>query len=612
MIYFDSTKDNSIKLYDEKAKIDALDRAFGIVEFDTQGNIVTLNDNFLNLFGYTKEELIGFHHCKLLNKNDQSKHDIFWSRVLRGEIMSGEFRRINKFGMDVWINASYTQIKDNKGAVIGILKLAVDTTEKRNKEAYNKSRIDAIYRSQSVIEFDLDGHISYVNTNYCKLSGYNPKQITGEHHSVLCPSEFTESPDYAMFWNRLRNGEIISGKFERIGLGGRHFWIQASYNPIYDSDGKIFKITKYAYDISENIKMEKSLKMQHDISSIIANAQQNFLLNRNLPHACDQILDPILHLTDSEFGFIGIIQKQQDEVLLYIPSITNLSWNKDTKQWYENQKSTNNGLLFRNFDNLFGQVIKENVIVCTNDPESHSASKGTPPGHPKIKSFLGIPIRTNDTITGMIAIANRADGYHQDIIDALMPLVAMMGSLIHARKLEDERNIIEETLRFNAEHDFLTGLPNRNSFFQHTDKIFHSFNIASHPLNNNCLAIIDIDHFKKINDTYGHMAGDSILKQFSELLSKQFRDIDIFARIGGEEFIVLLKATSLPLSLKIIERCREIVENHIFKFDDAIIKVTFSAGVSQFSTAFKNVDEWARDADEKLYESKRKGRNNVS
>ncbi|WP_061051435.1 GGDEF domain-containing protein [Vibrio mimicus] len=108
------------------------------------------------------------------------------------------------------------------------------------------------------------------------------------------------------------------------------------------------------------------------------------------------------------------------------------------------------------------------------------------------------------------------------------------------------------------------------------------------------------------------MAGDSILKQFSELLSKQFRDIDIFARIGGEEFIVLLKATSLPLSLKIIERCREIVENHIFKFDDTIIKVTFSAGVSQFSTAFKNVDEWARDADEKLYESKSKGRNNVS
>lgn len=603
---------HSHKCYSEKAIIEALYNFFGIIEFDIHGKILNLNENATQIFGYSKNEMIDQYHSKFFKINGSKIIHNTWDEIINGKINNVEYRTVNKLGNEIWISSSYTKIKDKNNDLIGVVSLIQNVTKTINDAIYNKSRIDAICKSQCVIEFNLDGIISSVNKNYCDLSGYNKSQLIGKHHSMLCLKEFSNSPEYNLFWSKLKSGCFISDKFERIGNNGKIFWIQAAYNPIYSSDGQLYKITKYAYDITKSVENEKSLKIQNELSNIIVNAQHSFLLKKDLTYACDEILEPILRLTECEFGFIGIIQKDNEDIRLYVPTITNLSWNDEMINWYDSQKKINNGLLFSNLDNLFGCVIKADVIVCTNDPKSHPASRGTPFGHPIIRSFLGIPIHSNNKISGMIAIANRKNGFNQYIIDYLKPLATTLGTLIHARILEDERNIIENSLRFNAEHDFLTGLPNRNSFSKNAEKIFKSFNFSSHSINNNCLAMIDIDHFKKINDKYGHLAGDSILKQFSELLNSQFRDIDIFARVGGEEFIVLLKSTNISLAKNIIDRCREIVEKHVFTFEDKFINLTFSAGIAQYSTNFKNIDEWAHAADCKLYDSKNNGRNKVT
>ncbi|HFG1698498.1 TPA: GGDEF domain-containing protein, partial [Vibrio cholerae] len=230
----------------------------------------------------------------------------------------------------------------------------------------------------------------------------------------------------------------------------------------------------------------------------------------------------------------------------------------------------------------------------------------------EIYSFLGIPVKNNPNTLGFLVIASVSHRLNDDLVETLNPLVTMLGGLIYARELEDNRSLAEEQLRFNAEHDFLTGLPNRNSFFQHAELIFNLLNNSVNGKDNTCIAILDIDKFKDINDSYGHVYGDSILKQTADLLSKQFRDIDILARMGGEEFIILLKATNLPLAFKIIERCREIIEKHSFNLSDETVNLTISAGLAQFSKEYKTLDEWIHAADCKLYESKHCGRNIVS
>lgn len=597
--------------YDAQAKLIALDSAYGIVEFDLEGNIVLVNELFCSFVGYSKEALIGAPHTMLLTPADRVQHNGFWQEVLAGRLESGQFKRIAKDGKEVWIHASYTPITDPQGRLLGVIKLALDITQSRNEQAAQQSRLTALYRSQAVIEFSLDGTVLDANSNYCQLAGYELSELVGKSHRQLCEPSFADSPHYQQFWETLRRGELVTGRFHRLGKQGRSFWIQASYNPVLDGDGKVCRVIKYAYDITHNIKLEHIASDQRTILDIMLTAHHGFLLDRDLACACDKIFNPLLKVTGSEFGFIGILHHEENEPILHVPSITNLSWDQKTHQWYEQQRKQG-GLIFRHLDNLFGHVITHNTVVCTNSPATHFASRGTPAGHPQLAAFLGIPIRHHDSVIGMIGLANRPGGFDEALIALLTPLVTTLGTLIHARTLEDERNDIEKTLRFNAEHDFLTGLPNRSSFFEHANVLFSHLEDESSELSTSSLALLDVDHFKHINDEYGHQAGDEVLKELAQLLLGQFRDIDIIARIGGEEFIVLLKGATRELAIKIMDRCREQIERHRFEHGGQTIRFTISVGVAAFSQRFRSIDEWIHDADTLLYHSKHAGRNRVS
>ncbi|HWS35691.1 MAG TPA: PAS domain-containing protein, partial [Actinoplanes sp.] len=122
-------------------------------------------------------------------------------------------------------------------------------------------RLDAIDRSQAVIEFDLDGRILTANQNFLQTVGYSLDEIVGRHHSMFCTPEYGGSAEYREFWARLRNGEFISGRFHRHGKGGRDVWIQSSYNPILDLSGRPVKVIKYAYDVTEQVRLEQKLSV---------------------------------------------------------------------------------------------------------------------------------------------------------------------------------------------------------------------------------------------------------------------------------------------------------------------------------------------------------------
>ncbi|WP_413702011.1 GGDEF domain-containing protein [Psychromonas sp. KJ10-10] len=168
---------------------------------------------------------------------------------------------------------------------------------------------------------------------------------------------------------------------------------------------------------------------------------------------------------------------------------------------------------------------------------------------------------------------------------------------------------MKEQFRLLANTDYLTNLYNRRFFMEQGEREFSRYKRHNSPF---AIISVDIDHFKHINDDFGHPAGDHVLKIVSQLLQKSIRNEDILARIGGEEFTIILPETSL-LSAKILaERTRESIQKQIIEYQKEIyIRVTVSLGVTLVKTKDDNFDDVLLRVDEALYEAKENGRNQV-
>jgi len=156
--------------------------------------------------------------------------------------------------------------------------------------------------------------------------------------------------------------------------------------------------------------------------------------------------------------------------------------------------------------------------------------------------------------------------------------------------------------------DGLTGIFNRRYFETKLTEEFDRHVRYDRPLS---LIMIDIDHFKKINDTYGHQAGDFILKKLATLIDERIRTIDIVSRYGGEEFCCLLPETTIDSAMALAEFLRIGVETEIFQFKDKRLRITMSQGVSEINSDVDSAEALLKLADDALYESKRMGRNRI-
>ncbi|MEP4704580.1 MAG: PAS domain-containing methyl-accepting chemotaxis protein [Hyphomicrobiales bacterium] len=262
-----------VKNSNSDAKLASLDRSQAIIEFKLDGTIVDANENFLSALGYSKEEVVGKHHRIFVDPEEANHPDYknFWDDLNSGEFKSAEFRRFTKDGTEIWIQATYNPLLNAKGKPYGVIKFATDITEAKLKAAYNDGQIAAISKSQAVISFDLDGNIQNANNNFLGAVGYEREEIEGQHHRMFVDPSEAASPEYAEFWASLKRGEYKSAEYKRYGKGGKEIWIQASYNPIYDMNGKPFKVVKFATDITDAvIEREKRKKSQEVISAGVA------------------------------------------------------------------------------------------------------------------------------------------------------------------------------------------------------------------------------------------------------------------------------------------------------------------------------------------------------
>ena len=276
---------------DLNSLLNAIDRSQAVIEFDLQGNVLYANQNFLECMGYDLEEIRGRHH-RLFCMPDYAtskEYLMFWEKLGTGKFDAGQYQRQAKDGRQIWLQATYNPVMDNNGKPFKIVKFASDVTEVRNRNAEWESKIEAIERSQALIEFSPEGYVLTANSKFLSALGYTLDEVVGQHHRMFCEPEYAASLAYREFWEKLSKGEYDSNEYKRLSKDGRDVWIQASYNPILDSQGQAYKIVKFATDVTDTKvrTMEHEGKVnainraqgviEFDLSGNILSANANFL-----------------------------------------------------------------------------------------------------------------------------------------------------------------------------------------------------------------------------------------------------------------------------------------------------------------------------------------------
>ncbi|HEY9455189.1 MAG TPA: PAS domain-containing methyl-accepting chemotaxis protein [Bradyrhizobium sp.] len=269
--------EKKIRGMEDAGKISAIGRAQAVIEFNLDGTIITANENFLATVGYRLDEIQGKHHQMFVSpgERDSAAYREFWAKLGRGEYEAAEYKRFGKGGKEVWILASYNPILDEAGKPFKVVKFASDITADKLKTANYAGQIEAIGKSQAVIEFSMDGQVLTANANFLDTLGYSLAEIQDKHHSMFVPSDQQEGEVYRAFWANLNRGEFQSGEYERVGKGGKQVWIQASYNPIRDLNGRPFKVVKYASDTTAQVLARmRSEKVRGMMESVAAGAEE--------------------------------------------------------------------------------------------------------------------------------------------------------------------------------------------------------------------------------------------------------------------------------------------------------------------------------------------------
>jgi len=234
------------------SRITAINRTNAAVEFDLNGIILSVNDQYLDMTGYQEEEVVGKHHSLFVEKGYEATKEYreFWQRLKKGEYQQGVFKRVTKSGEPIWLQGNYNPLLNAAGKPDRVLKIATNITQTKNQQIELDAISDAIYKSNLTVEFDLDGTIVKANDNFLQLLGYTAGELIGRHHSVLVEKGVEQTAEYAAFWHALRRGEFQQGEFKRMTRKGEPVWIRGNYNPILDAEGKPYKILKIATDVT--------------------------------------------------------------------------------------------------------------------------------------------------------------------------------------------------------------------------------------------------------------------------------------------------------------------------------------------------------------------------
>ncbi|MEN0067987.1 MAG: methyl-accepting chemotaxis protein, partial [Myxococcota bacterium] len=277
-----------------EGQLEAIGKTQAIIEFDLDGTIQDANDNFLHTMGYRLEEIVGNHHRMFVTDEFARSNEYvdMWRRLLRGEAHKAHVLRVTKSGKEIWLDASYNPILDLEGKTFKVIKYATDITAQRLATADFEGQIEAIGKAQTVIEFDLDGIVLDANDNFLETFGYRIEDVKGQHDRMFVDAEERQGSAYADFWRSLALGDFHSGEFRRKHKNGRDIWLQATYNPILDLQGRPFKVVVFATDVTD--AREARAAYQAEVEEMYKACQEGRLDHRGDLNSLSDVYAPMM------------------------------------------------------------------------------------------------------------------------------------------------------------------------------------------------------------------------------------------------------------------------------------------------------------------------------
>nr|WP_176510811.1 PAS domain-containing methyl-accepting chemotaxis protein [Pseudomonas faucium] len=301
-------------LAESQAKLAAISRNMAIIEFTPDGTILDANAQFCQAMGYSAEELRGKHHRVFCDPAyaKSAEYQQLWRELGEGRAISGTFERVDKAGREVWLEASYMPVVDERQQVTSVIKVASDISQRVKDEHESESLLKAIGRSMAVVEFTPQGRVITANDNFLTTMGYRMDEVTGRHHGLFCHPHERESAQYREFWASLNRGEYHSHRFERVNKQGQTVYLEASYNPIFDSKGRLYKVVKFASDITAQVSTQQSAADAAHASSVQTDACAR--KGTEVVQQTVQVIEQISQELNDAARSIDAVSKQSDVI----------------------------------------------------------------------------------------------------------------------------------------------------------------------------------------------------------------------------------------------------------------------------------------------------------
>lgn len=271
--------------------LQAISRSHGVIEFDMSGNILTANDNFLNLMGYSLAELRGRHHSIFVDRDEAAgaAYRQFWQKLGRGEFESGEYLRLGRDNKPVWIQATYNPVIDIDGNMVKVVKFATDITAARIASNENAVRMAAVSESNCIVEYDAAAKVIDMNPLMLRALGYTRAEVIGAEDSRFLFDEDRTDAGYADRWRALRAGRVASGTIRRRGANDAEAWFSATFSPVMGLDGTLAKVFLVCRDVTRSTleQLDSQGKIgainraqaviEFDLDGRVLTANENFL-----------------------------------------------------------------------------------------------------------------------------------------------------------------------------------------------------------------------------------------------------------------------------------------------------------------------------------------------
>ncbi|MBC9794899.1 PAS domain-containing protein [Sinomicrobium weinanense] len=292
------------------------------------------------------------------------------------------------------------------------------------------------------VQCDMNGDCFFVNKAWEKISGLSFEESLGKKWLRIVLEE--DIPAISQVIQQAVNEVKEVTFFYRIRhpKGGIRY-LKTTAKPVFDDTGKGQYFTGYIQDVTEKTLSTAQIRSQNRLFGILKDIQDRFYLSESPYELFNTLLQNIIEITESEFGFIGEIlpDKQTGQPYLKTLAISNIAWDEKSRKIYEDTKT--DGVVFTNLNTLFGQVMQTGETYISNTPATDKKRGGTPKGHPKLRSFIGLPAKTNSELVGMIGIANRKNGYDTSFAEFLSPLLSTFASLVAFHRLTGAKQLAD-------------------------------------------------------------------------------------------------------------------------------------------------------------------------